>query len=262
MKPIELNEIPLEIKNYISNIDSTKFPRQGYTSDVMILEANAQKYALKRTKGELHCSLLKKEVMNLESLFKQTKISIPKVHTFVEGPMESWLLMECFEGETIRSTLLNEKNKSKRYEILFNFGKVLFEIHNTPCPSTLKIKTNWLNDMLRQAEYNFKHQQVDGNKKLLEIIIAQPLHIERQTLIHGDFTIDNVLVQEGVISGIIDWGNAAYGDPRLDISLAIRPKPNAFQDETDLNIFFEGYGENLIDRHIYDYYVNGLYEFF
>ena len=34
---------------------------------------------------------------------------------------------------------------------------------------------------------------------------------------------------DGIISRITDWGNAAYGDPRFDLSLAIRPKLNAFQ---------------------------------
>ena len=68
--------------------------------------------------------------MNLDILFRQNKISIPKVHIFIEKcPMESWLLMECLEGETIRSALFNEKNKAKREEILFNFGKALSEIH-------------------------------------------------------------------------------------------------------------------------------------
>ncbi|WP_235728352.1 hypothetical protein [Kurthia senegalensis] len=62
MKPIELNEIPLEIKSFLTTIDSIKFPRQGYTSDVIILEANEEKYVLKRTKGEFNCSLLKKKI--------------------------------------------------------------------------------------------------------------------------------------------------------------------------------------------------------
>ena len=190
MKLIELNEIPLEIKSIIPTIDSIKFPRQGYTSDVIILEGNSQKYVLKRTKGERNCFLLKKESMNLDILFRQNKISIPKVHIFIEKcPMESWLLMECLEGETIRSALFNEKNKAKREEILFNFGKALSEIHNTCCPSAFKNETNWLSRMLGQAADNFKNLQVDGNKKLLEKINSQPLLIESQTLIHGDFRL-------------------------------------------------------------------------
>lgn len=263
LKPIALNEIPLSIRSYVQNLDSLNFPRQGYTSDVVFLGNHAQKFVLKRTKGEYNCALLKKEVKNLEELFNQKNFNTPKLHLFVENqPRDSWLLMQRIEGETVRSALTREKNKAKREEILFNFGKVLSQIHKTPCTPSIEPKPTWLKEMLIQAEYNFHHHKVDGNQKMLEKIISRPLNIERRTLIHGDFTIDNVLVQGGIISGVIDWGNAAFGDPRYDISLAIRPKPNVFQEDVDRTVFFEGYGEKLIDHHIYDYYVNGLYEFF
>lgn len=82
------------------------------------------------------------------------------------------------------------------------------------------------------------------------------------TLIHGDFTIDNVLVHDGKISGVIDWSGGAFGDPRYDVSLAVRPKPNAFQDRLDLDIFFKGYGKELITCDDFTYFADGLYEFF
>lgn len=83
-----------------------------------------------------------------------------------------------------------------------------------------------------------------------------------QTFIHGDFTIDNVLVSNAVVTGIIDWAGGVYGDPRYDVSLAIRPKLNAFETGRDIQIFFEGYGQKIIDEEDYNYFANGLYEFF
>ncbi|MGV3465266.1 MAG: aminoglycoside phosphotransferase family protein, partial [Heyndrickxia sp.] len=62
--------------------------------------------------------------------------------------------------------------------------------------------------------------------------------------------------------GIVDWCGGAYGDPRYDLSLAIRPKPNLFEDEIDREIFFEGYGGKILNNKEYDYFVNGLNEFF
>lgn len=86
--------------------------------------------------------MLKKENSNLDILVRQTKISVPKVHIFAEKKTsESWLLMECLQGETIRSALFNEKSKEKREEILFNFGRCLSEIHHTYCPPALKHET-------------------------------------------------------------------------------------------------------------------------
>lgn len=84
----------------------------------------------------------------------------------------------------------------------------------------------------------------------------------KNTLIHGDFTIDNVLVRDGKITSIIDWSGEAFGDPRYDVSLAIRPKPNAVETDSEINTFFEGYGKKIIDEQEYKYFEDGLYAFF
>ena len=103
------------------------------------------------------------------------------------------------------------------------------QIHLTSCPNDLKFQQTWLEEMLLQAEYNLQNEKVDGTKLLLEKIKYNKPNVYKQTLIHGDFTIDNVLVSNGVITGVIDWSGGGYGDPRYDVSLAIRPKPHAFE---------------------------------
>ena len=264
MQPIHIDEIPIEITEYLNKINSIRFPRQGYTSDVGLIENNQGCYALKRTKGELFCSWLNREISVLNCLTNQTKLPVPKVKKFVEqeNQRQSWALLEFLEGETLRTALFTEKNNEKRQEMIFNFGAFLCQIHNTPCPKELIYEQKWIDQMLYQAEYHLENYKVDGNEKLLNIIKTNKPNDYKQTLIHGDFTIDNVLVSNGVITGVIDWGSGAYGDPRYDVSLAIRPKPNAFEKEIDRVIFFEGYGEKIIDDNVYDYFVNGLYEFF
>ncbi|WP_225316098.1 hypothetical protein [Lysinibacillus fusiformis] len=39
-------------------------------------------------------------------------------------------------------------------------------------------------------------------------------------------------------------------------------KPQAFETERDRQIFYEGYGRKLINQNEYNYFKNGLYEFF
>lgn len=262
--PIQIEEIPIEIKEYLNKINSMRFPRQGYTSNVGLIENNQGFYALKRTKGELNCSSLNREITVLNCLTHETKLPIPKVKKFVEqkSQKESWALIEFLEGETLRTALYNEKSKENRQEIIFNFGNLLREIHSTPCPNELIGERPWLDQMLYHAEHNLKKYKVDGTEELLEKIKTNKPKVYNQTLIHGDFTIDNVLVSNGVVTGVIDWSGGAYGDPRYDVSLAIRPKPNAFENEIDKQIFIEGYGGKIVDDNVYDYFVNGLYEFF
>lgn len=264
MLPIKTEEIPSEIQEYLNKINSMSFPRQGYSSNVGLVENNHGFYALKRTSGELNCSMLNREVKVINCLTHKTNLPIPKVKKFVEqeSQKESWALIEFLEGETIRSALYNEKSNEKRQEIIFNFGNLLGQIHSTPCPNELIGERPWLDEMLYLAELNLKKYPVDGTEELLEKIKSFKPKEYNHTLIHGDFTIDNVLVSNGIITGVIDWGGGAYGDPRYDVSLAIRPKPNAFENEIDKQVFFEGYGGKIIDDNVYDYFVKGLYEFF
>ncbi|WP_419881233.1 phosphotransferase family protein [Peribacillus sp. B-H-3] len=265
MLPIRMDEIPVEIKEYLNKINSISYPRQGYTSDVGLINSDQGFFVLKRTKGKVFCSILKKERFILNILTNKTELPIPKVKKFleVENDTVSWILMDFLEGETLRSSaLLNEKKKENRHEIIFNFGRILSQIHSTPCPDELINEHRWLNLMLYKAEKNSKIHEVDGTKELLKSIKENQPKDYNQTLIHGDFTIDNVLVSHGVITGVIDWGYGAFGDPRFDVSLAIRPKRNAFENEIDKQIFFEGYGGKIITDNDYDYFANGLYEFF
>jgi aminoglycoside phosphotransferase (APT) family kinase protein len=63
------------------------------------------------------------------------------------------------------------------------------------------------------------------------------------------------------VSGVIDWAGGAAGDPRYDIALACRPKPEVFQIPAEIDAFFEGYGGSPLSEEEYEYFV-GLYEIF
>lgn len=209
---------------------------------------------------------MKREAGTLEYL-SQTELCIPKVYQFVSqeesaGEQQAWLLMECLRGETIRKALTHEYDPRTRHRILFNFGENLRALHTTPCPEGLKRGGSWLDHMLAQAEFNLQHYEVDGSSELLEKLRTSKPGEAKQTLIHGDFTIDNVLVHEGSVTGIIDWSSGAFGDPRYDVSLAIRPKPNLFQSPEDRHAFFAGYGDQIITDEEYEYFEKGLYAFF
>jgi aminoglycoside phosphotransferase (APT) family kinase protein len=258
-----LHEIPNEIIDNLGTVKNIKFPRQGDTSNVGIIESTRGCFVIKRTKGEQYCSWLSEEVHVLNCL-RNTKLPIPNVYQVVEQKNENqaWALLQYFEGETLRQALFNEKNTDKKHEMIFNFGVILSNIHSTQCPNELIGDSVWLDEMLKRAEFNLKHYFVDGTAELLQFLkMNKPLPI-KNTLIHGDFTIDNVLVYDGKITSIIDWSGGGFGDPRYDISLAIRPKPNAFEIQSDIDIFCEGYGKKFLGEQEYKYFSEGLYEFF
>ncbi|CAI6086999.1 phosphotransferase family protein [Cohnella sp. JJ-181] len=263
MLPIKVDEVPNEIIDHLGTIIDIRFPRQGHTSDVGIVEGAKGRFVLKRAKGEQYCSWLSNEVRVLKQL-NNTPLPVPEVYRFVEQTEEkqSWVLSEFFEGETLREALPKEKNKKKKEEMIFSFGVVLAQIHSTPCPKGMVWDSVWLEEMLRRAEFNLKHYSVDGTPDLLKEIKANKPSPVKNTLIHGDFTIDNVIFHNGKVTSVIDWSGGAFGDPRYDLSLAIRPKPNAIETNSEIEVFFEGYGKKRLDEQEYKYFENGLYAFF
>ncbi|MUK90386.1 phosphotransferase [Ornithinibacillus sp. L9] len=260
MKPIELFEIPKEI---MKNTKAITFPKQGCTSDVGIIETSEGKFVVKRSKNQLYRQWLADEANILKQL-EATQLAIPKSHRFFEDREQgqSWILMDYIEGKPLGEVLHESHNEEERLHLIYQFGNKLKTLHETPCPKALITDKPWLEDMLEQSQYNFDHYEVDGSQQLLDQLKKTRPKPFKQTLIHGDFTIDNVLVNDGKIVAIIDWSGGAYGDPRYDAALAIRPKPNAFEKEVDKEVFFEGYGEKIIDEKEYWYFEQGLYEFF
>jgi aminoglycoside phosphotransferase (APT) family kinase protein len=53
-----------------------------------------------------------------------------------------------------------------------------------------------------------------------EVALAAPEWNGLPAWIHGDLDARNLLVQDGQITGLIDWGSACVGDPACDVKVA------------------------------------------
>ncbi|WP_346729201.1 phosphotransferase family protein [Lederbergia citrea] len=260
MAPIERQEIPADFLKITGEIKYITFPEQGCTSNVGIIESENGRFVLKRAFEKRYCKWLEKEAQILKGL-QDSKLPVPNIYAFTKEPDQAWILMEYLPGTTMGKALQKEPDPEKRKSLIFQFGKVLATIHSTPCPADLQ-KANWLDEMLERAEHDLHEFEVDGTPELLKNLKKNKPEGIEQTLIHGDFTEDNVLVHEGEISGIIDWSGGAFGDPRFDVALAIWPKEGDFENKQVIDLFFEGYGKKILNDAEYDYFANGLYDFF
>ncbi len=60
-------------------------------------------------------------------------------------------------------------------------------------------------------------------REVLEAVYRRMLQFaahcpEERALIHGDLHFDNILAAGDRVTGVIDWGNAGYGDPLYDVA--------------------------------------------
>ena len=72
-------------------------------------------------------------------------------------------------------------------------------------------------------------------------------HFRSNVLLHGDYCLPNVMLDQWQFSGFIDVGNGGVGDRHIDLfwgiwSLTYNLKTNAYKDR-----FLDAYGRELID---------------
>ena len=258
--PLDSQGFPEEIQACLGHVHNLLFPPQGDTSAVAAVDATNGKYVVKRSYGEQFGSWLKREYEVLEALV-QAPFPTPHSHAFVQREtsegLESWLVMSYVPGEPLIAAIEHESDQEARWNMLHAFGNALAAIHSYPVPAELQSDRT-----LEKAQYNFLHYTTEGSAGLLEQLkLRRPAPIP-STLIHGDFTVDNVLISEGKVTGIIDWAGGGRGDPRYDVALAIRPRNGGlFHTQEDRQAFFEGYSLSNLSESDYNYFVD-LYEFF
>ena len=119
------------------------------------------------------------------------------------------------------AALARAPDPAGRRAVLRAFGDVLRRIHTTAVPPALRAGAEpWLDRALREAGANLAAGRAApaGTAELLERLRRRRPPPGPPTLIHGDFTIDNVLVAGGRVAGAIDWAGAAGRPP-------LRPRP-------------------------------------
>lgn len=265
MQLMTIKDLPQEFLSILGEVQNLTFPKQGCTSDVAVVESTTGRYVVKRARGEQYSSWLAEEYRVLTALAPLPLTIIPKPYQFTRQVLpageECWLLMDYLPGVSVGERLLASNSLEERQAILHSFGRALALLHMLPVPPELPCDTPWLPQMLEQAEFNLQHFPVDGSKELFQQLQEnRPVHVQPQ-LIHGDYTIDNVLMVGSEVTGIIDWSGGAYGDPRYDIALAIRPQAEGFQTPEDVQAFYAGYQLATLSEEELQYFVD-LYEFF
>ncbi|MFD2445010.1 aminoglycoside phosphotransferase family protein [Bacillus sp. CGMCC 1.16607] len=232
---------------------------QGCTSEVRQIITDNGTYILKSSYKNKYREWLKAEAIILEKLNNQSQIPVPKYYGFIEENESSHLIMSFVHGMTLTIALKQAKNIEEKKLLIKSFGHFLHKLHETPIIETLNLTNNWLDDQLIKAERYAKSGQADGSPKLLEKLKStKPLPVQ-QTIIHGDCTTDNVLVVDGEVQFLIDVAGMTVGDPRYDESLAIG---RLIHRDEYIAAFYEGYTRYKVSKEEYQYFDQGLYEFF
>lgn len=235
-------------------------PRQGVCSVVWVLEA-ADSHVLKLAEGAFHVGLLRREHERLVAL-AGTGLPVPTVRALVDGDGVAVLVTSRVDGVLARTRLRQETDPAVRRRLLRSIGATLRRVHDTPVPPGLGVGEPWIDRVLREAAANLAAGHNDGGSAAdLARLRAAPPPPVAETLVHGDFTLNNCLVAGDQVSGVIDWSHGGAGDPRYDLALVGRHKPDALRHPGELAHLFAGYGAPAPPADVVAYFER-LYEYF
>ncbi len=165
---------------------------------------------------------------------------------------KDWLLTRAVPGEDCTHRMYTEDPR-RLSELL---GQTLRQLHSldiSQCP------VNRLDGYVADAAHNYRQQRYDASlfpdnwgyasaEEAWAVIREMGGHLKADTLIHGDYCMPNVMLQDWRLSGFIDLGSAGIADRHIDLfwgawSLDFNLKTDRWHDR-----FLDAYGRERVDE--------------
>lgn len=190
-------------------------------------------------------NLMRVEVDVMRLVRSRTEIPIADIVRFEEACPElpsSYLLMRRLPGKALDKVrpFLDE---SSRAQIGFDTGRVLRSLHTITNPTfgmyDRPVHSSWRDAFCEIFEYLERDAQ-DYGVPLPEDTFSAAwslfdalTEVDRACLVHWDLWDGNIFVDDGHVSGVIDFERAVWGDPLFEQNF-FNPEPR----------FIEGYGSD------------------
>lgn len=196
------------------------------------------------------CGSLRKEALMDDYFFKKG-IGAPEVVKYIEGERD-WLLTSRVAGEdcTYKDYVADPK---RLCDLLAAKLRELHETDFSDCPISDHTAA-----YLATAEQNYRKGQYDvayfdGNSTPEEAwrVLQEEKHLlKTDTLLHGDYCLPNVMLDNWRFSGFIDLGNGGVGDRHVDLFWGAWTLNFNLGTDKYRKRFFDAYGRDKIDKNI------------
>ena len=153
-----------------------------------------------------------------------TGVPVPKVlHVLDEKDgLGDGFLMSRVRGETIaRPILRNDEFATARTKLSGQCGDALAAIHAIDT-SALPPELQLSDGRAQIAQYEVIYRSFEAPRPVFELALqwlkASAPTPRHTVLVHGDFRLGNLMVDETGLAAVLDWELAHLGDPREDIA--------------------------------------------
>lgn len=166
------------------------------------------------------------------------RVPTPEPLYYVREDSTEYLLTSEITGIPTYQVASSEREQA--VEILAETLKQIHSLDTTGCPVTHSVES-WIKTLNEAG--------IDVSS------LGEWRPDENPVFTHGDYCLPNIIVQGGVLSGVIDWDYAGLADPYVDFVSCIWSIRYNYGEEagTLIQVFLETYGVEL-DQAKYDFY--------
>lgn len=190
----DANDRPLEILSAlgVNSPDSVAAVTGGADTEIWRVEHDGVVSALRVMRPEQQPIA---EIERIAVAAASAVLPVPEIRASTIWNEHPAMLIEWMPGKPLLHEAITEPRNAPYWGRLL--GEAQARLHDVAAPAGLpNVADSWLGHL---------------NPDI-------PPTATGQQLVHCDFHPLNVLVNNGKVSGVIDWSNAATGDPRLDVA--------------------------------------------
>ena len=155
---------------------------------------------------------------------------------------ESWSVFTYLEGDTLKSV---PEHSGVAAQALARISSVVFEspgwINADGSVSAFSFGgvSGFITQTLQSANARawLRQEAVEAIHEILKRETRRLDELDAESrLVHGDFNPTNILIHQGVVSGVLDWEFCHSGTPHMDIGNLLRNTDPEFHDQIKLGL--------------------------
>lgn len=159
-------------------------------------------------------------------LWLSGRVAAPEVSAFVRTPDEAWLVTTALPGDTAYNWLLaNEETGETIVDALASFLRQMHALPAHECPFSaglnlkLKVARARIDGGLVDIDDFDEEREGWSAEDVWHALQTKGVPCEDLVVTHGDFSLDNVLIQSGAVGGCIDVGRLGVADRYQDLAI-------------------------------------------
>ncbi len=173
----------------------------------------------------------------------KNNLKVPKpifLYTEKEITEDDFYIMEYIEGKTISDNIEAELLSNYEKQTISNsFIKTIADIHNFDVVNSkledLGKHQGYVERQLNRWTKQFEAQKVRNIDELdyaTELLFKNIPKQQKISIVHGDYRLDNVRVNNGSVAAVVDWELCTIGDPLADLGTIIASWSNSKEKDS------------------------------